>query len=228
MPFVTERWLGGMLTNFTTVRKSLKKMQNIDKMFKDPAVIGTFTKKEQLMMTRERDKLERVLGGITDLNRLPAALFVIDVKREHIAVAEAHRLGIPVIGIVDTNSNPYECEYPIPANDDAFKSIALITKVIGQAIEEAYADRKRDKEEEGEQNAEAELAGDFLAAASAPADEATEFTTSEATVHAPALLEADQAELDESPAEGASVIAGDATATSESSDDKPGSGESYA
>jgi small subunit ribosomal protein S2 len=148
MPFVTERWLGGMLTNFATVRKSLKKMQNIEKMLGDPKTAANLAKKEKLMMSRERDKLERVLGGIVDMKGLPAALFVVDIKKEHIAVAEAQKLGIPVIGMVDTNSNPYECDFPIPANDDAFKSIQLITKLIGQAIEEAYQERKRDKDDE--------------------------------------------------------------------------------
>ena len=176
MPFVTDRWLGGMLTNFATVRKSLKKMQSIDKLVKDPATYNTLTKKEKLMMAREREKLERVLGGVADLNRLPAALFVIDIKKEHIAVAEAHKLGIPVIGMVDTNSNPNECEYPIPANDDAFKSIALITKVIGKVIEEAYAERKRDKENDDQMKEE-----EFKAAESYKASKEEDFTVAELT-----------------------------------------------
>ena len=147
MPFVTERWLGGMLTNFATVRKSLKKMQTIDKMIKDNTQYANMAKRERLMLTREREKLGRVLGGIADLGRLPAALFVVDVKREHIAIKEAQKLGIPVIGIVDTNSNPDLVDFAIPANDDASKSIALIMGVIGRAIEEGLAERKTDKEE---------------------------------------------------------------------------------
>ncbi len=147
MPFVTERWLGGMLTNFATVRKSLKKMQTIDKMVKDNTQYANMAKRERLMLTREREKLGRVLGGISDLGRLPAALFVIDVKREHIAIKEAHKLGIPVIAVVDTNSNPELVDFPIPANDDASKSISLIMSVIGKAIEEGLAERKVDKEE---------------------------------------------------------------------------------
>lgn len=154
MPFVTERWLGGMLTNFATVRKSIKKMSNIDKMTKD----GTFdvlSKKEKLMIQRERVKLENLLGGIADLNRLPAALFIIDVKKEHIAVSEALKLNIPTFAMVDTNSDPSNIDFPIPSNDDASKSIALITELIGKAIQEGLEERKRDKEEEAEREAAA-------------------------------------------------------------------------
>jgi small subunit ribosomal protein S2 len=146
MPYVTERWLGGMMTNFATVRKSIKKMQSIDKLSKD----GTYqniSKKESLMMDREKLKLQKVLGGIEDMNRLPAALFVVDVKREHIAIAEAMRLNIPVFGIVDTNSDPTNIDFPIPANDDAAKSIALITKVIADVVAEGLQERKREKDE---------------------------------------------------------------------------------
>ena len=146
MPYVTERWLGGMLTNFATIRKSLKKLSQIDKMTKDEAYVN-LAKKERLMLAREKAKLEKQLGGIVDLNRLPAALFVIDVKREHIAVAEAQKLNIPVFAMVDTNSDPSVTDFPIPANDDAFKSISLITKHIGEVIEEALNERKKDKEE---------------------------------------------------------------------------------
>ena len=146
MPFVTERWLGGMLTNFATIRKSLKKMASIDKMIKGESYLN-LAKRERLMVSRERAKLEKVLGGIADLNRLPAALFVVDVKREHIAVKEAKKLNIPVFGIVDTNSDPDDIDFPIPANDDAYKSIALITEYIGAVIEEGLEERKRDKDE---------------------------------------------------------------------------------
>jgi small subunit ribosomal protein S2 len=147
MPFVTDRWLGGMLTNFATVRKSLKKMSTIDKMVKENTAYAALAKREKLMMSRERAKLDRVLGGIADLGRLPAALFVVDVKREHIAVKEAQKLGIPVFAIVDTNSNPELVQFPIPANDDASKSIQLIVGVIGKAIEEGLSERKVDKED---------------------------------------------------------------------------------
>ncbi|SNS66067.1 SSU ribosomal protein S2P [Belliella buryatensis] len=146
MPYVTERWLGGMLTNFATIRKSLKKMSTIDKMMKEDAY-KNLAKKERLMITRQREKLESVLGGIADLTRLPAALFVVDIKREHIAIAEAQKLGIPVFALVDTNSNPNEVDFPIPSNDDAFKSISLLVKAFGAAIEEGLSERKKDKED---------------------------------------------------------------------------------
>ncbi|MFM8740370.1 MAG: 30S ribosomal protein S2 [Cytophagales bacterium] len=155
MPFVTERWLGGMLTNFATIRKSLKKLAQIEKMMKDEGY-ENLTKKERLMMTREKNKLQKELGGITDLNRLPAALFVIDVKREHIAVAEAQKLNIPVFAMVDTNSDPSDIDFPIPANDDAFKSISIVTGYLGKAIEEALQERKKDKEEAGQKKDEEE------------------------------------------------------------------------
>jgi len=146
MPYVTERWLGGMLTNFATIRKSLKKLAQIEKLMKEDA-FNNIAKRERLMIAREKAKLEKLLGGITELNRLPAALFVIDVKREHIAVAEAQKLNIPVFAMVDTNSDPSDIDFPIPANDDAFKSISIVTKYIGRAIEEALMERKKDKEE---------------------------------------------------------------------------------
>ncbi|HAP49897.1 MAG TPA: 30S ribosomal protein S2 [Porphyromonadaceae bacterium] len=141
MPYVIERWPGGMLTNFPTIRKAVKKMATIDKMEKD----GTFdnmSKREKLQITRQRAKLEKNLGSIADLNRLPSALFVVDVLKEHIAVAEANRLGIPVFGIVDTNSDPDTVDFVIPANDDASKSIDLILATVCQAITEGLEERK--------------------------------------------------------------------------------------
>lgn len=156
MPYVTDRWLGGMLTNFATVRKSLKKMSTIDKMVKENTAYAALAKREKLMMNREREKLERVLGGIADLSRLPAALFVVDVKREHIAVKEAQKLGIPVFAIVDTNSNPELVDFPIPANDDASKSISLIINAVGKAIEEGLSERKVDKEDADRKQADEE------------------------------------------------------------------------
>ena len=146
MPYVTERWLGGMLTNFATIRKSLKKMSSIDKMMKEDSY-KNLAKRERLMISREKDKLERVLGGIADLTRLPAALFVVDVMREHIAIKEAKKLNIPVFALVDTNSDPTSVDFPIPANDDAFKSIDILTNYVGKAVEEGLMERKQDKEE---------------------------------------------------------------------------------
>ena len=147
MPFTTERWLGGMLTNFQTVRKSIKRMQNIDKMATD----GTFdriNKKERLMLDREKAKLRMLLGGIEDMTKLPGAIFIIDVKREHIAVSEATRLGIPTIALVDTNSDPTVVDYSIPGNDDASKSIQLIAREIADAIIEGTQERKLEKSED--------------------------------------------------------------------------------
>ncbi len=144
MPYVIERWPGGMLTNFPTIRKAVKKMAAIDKMEKD----GTFdnmSKREKLQITRQRAKLEKNLGSIADLNRLPSALFVVDVMKEHIAVAEANRLGIPVFGIVDTNSDPDTVDFVIPANDDASKSIDLIMATVCEAIAEGIEERKIEK-----------------------------------------------------------------------------------
>ena len=147
MPYVTERWPGGMLTNFPTIRKAVKKMSSIDKM----AVDGTFSnlsKREKLQVTRQRAKLEKNLGSIADLTRLPSALFVVDVSKEHIAVREARRLGIPVFAMVDTNSDPSNIDFPIPANDDASKSISLIIEILCKAIEEGLNERKLEKDKE--------------------------------------------------------------------------------
>ena len=147
MPYVTERWPGGMLTNFPTIRKAVKKMGSIDKMASD----GTFmnlSKRERLQITRQRAKLEKNLGSIADLTRLPSALFVVDVCKEHIAVREAKRLGIPVFAMVDTNSDPSEIDFPIPANDDASKSISLIVDILCQSIDEGLNERKIEKEKE--------------------------------------------------------------------------------
>jgi len=150
MPYVTERWPGGMLTNFPTIRKAVKKMSSIDKMATD----GTFlnlSKRERLQVTRQRAKLEKTLGSIIDLTRLPSALFIVDVSKEHIAVREAKRLGIPVFAMVDTNSDPSDIEFVIPANDDASKSISLIIGILCQAIEEGLNERKMEKDKEPQQ-----------------------------------------------------------------------------
>jgi small subunit ribosomal protein S2 len=149
MPFVTERWLGGMMTNFNTVRRSVKKMQNIERMLGDGSLTSV-TKKERLTLTRERDKLDKVLGGIATLSRLPAAIFIVDIEHEHIAVAEAQRLGIRTFGIVDTNADPNKVDFPIPGNDDASKSIRIITEYMVQAIREGLEERKSIKPEKEE------------------------------------------------------------------------------
>jgi small subunit ribosomal protein S2 len=149
MPFVTERWLGGMLTNFNTVRKSVKKMQSIEKMLGDGS-FDSITKKERLTLSRDKEKMEKVLGGIAQLGRVPAALFIVDIGHEHIALAEAKRLGITTFGVVDTNCDPNKVDYSIPANDDATKSIAIITNYITAAIAEGLAERQAAKDEEGD------------------------------------------------------------------------------
>ena len=150
MPYVTERWPGGMLTNFQTIRKAVRKMTQLDKMATD----GTFdniSKKEKLTISREKAKLENQFGSIADLSRLPAAIFIVDISKEHIAVKEAHRLGIPTFAIVDTNSDPNQVDFPIPANDDASTSIAHIVDVMCKAISEGLSDRKTDKETASEE-----------------------------------------------------------------------------
>jgi small subunit ribosomal protein S2 len=155
MPYVVERWPGGMLTNFPTIRKAVKKMSTIDKMSKD----GTFdnlSKREKLQITRQRAKLEKTLGSIADLNRLPAALFVIDVMKEHIAVREANRLGIPVFAMVDTNSDPTFIDFVIPANDDATKSIELVLEIVCQAINEGMQESSAVKDTEAAEPEEEE------------------------------------------------------------------------
>src|SRR5436190_1780170 len=153
MPFITERWPGGMLTNFSTVRKSVRKMTSFDKMATD----GTFeiiSKKERLQITRQKAKMEKFLGSIIDLSRLPAALFIVDIMKEHISVAEAQKLNIPTFAITDTNTDPTQVDFAIPANDDATKSIALIVETMVKAIEEGLSERKVDKELEKDKEAE--------------------------------------------------------------------------
>jgi len=173
MPYVIERWPGGMLTNFPTIRKAVKKMSNIDKLFAD----GTYdklSKRENLQIQRKRAKLEKNLGSIADLTRLPSALFVVDVAKEHIAVAEANRLGIPVFAIVDTNSNPNDIDFVIPANDDSTKAIEIILGAVCDAIQEGIDERKAEKVDmeaagEKEKDDEAEEAAPATDAEEAPA-----------------------------------------------------------
>jgi small subunit ribosomal protein S2 len=145
MPYITERWAGGMLTNFPTIRRAVKRMNSIDKMLTD-GTLANLSKRERLQIERQRAKLDKTLGSIADLNRLPAAIFVVDVSKEHIAVREAQKLNIPVFGIVDTNSNPNGVDFPIPANDDAVKSIDLIVSNMCEAIKEGMEERNADKE----------------------------------------------------------------------------------
>jgi small subunit ribosomal protein S2 len=153
MPYVTERWPGGMLTNFSTIRKAVRKMSSIDKMMTQE-LYKNLSKREKLQISRERAKLEKQLGSISDLNRLPSAIFVVDILKEKIAVAEARKLNIPTFAMVDTNSDPTLIDFPVPANDDASKSIQLITKLMVDAIEEGLAERKVEKDRKEQEEAE--------------------------------------------------------------------------
>lgn len=161
MPYVTERWLGGMLTNFNTVRKSVKKMQSIEKMLADGSA-ESLTKKEKLTLSRDKDKMEKVLGGISQISRVPAALFMVDIGHEHIALAEAKKLNIGTFGMVDTNSDPNKVDFAIPSNDDATKSIAIIVNYVTAAIAEGLQERQADKDDDdsndSEETAEAKAA----------------------------------------------------------------------
>lgn len=156
MPYITERWLGGTLTNFHTIRKSIRKMTSMDKMRTDPAFLS-ISKRERLQIQRQTEKMQKMLGSITDLTRLPAALFIVDINKEHIAIQEARRLNIPTFAVVDTNSDPNKVDFPIPANDDATKAISLLISKITESIQEGLSERKLDKEkvvdkkEEGEE-----------------------------------------------------------------------------
>jgi small subunit ribosomal protein S2 len=174
MPYITERWPGGMLTNFATIRKAVKKMASIDKLMNDESSRKNISKRERLQISREREKLERLLGSIADLNRLPAAIFVVDINKEHIAIAEAKKLGIPTFAIVDTNSNPNMVDFAIPANDDASKSIDAIMKHMTAAVDEGLNERKFEKEKQQKEIEEEEtvkLKSEALQFAEAEADE---------------------------------------------------------
>ena len=176
MPYVTERWSGGMLTNFATIRKAVRKMSQIDKMEQD-GTLNTMSKRERLQVSRQRAKLEKNLGSISDLTRIPAAIFIVDVVKEHIALAEARKLGIPVFAMVDTNSDPRPVDFPIPSNDDAGRSIAFVMDVLAQSIAEGLQDRKADKDQADAQAAAKkakaeEPAAEAAAPAEAPAEEA--------------------------------------------------------
>ena len=191
MPYVTERWSGGMLTNFATIRKGVRKMSQIDKMGED-GTLKTMSKRERLQVSRQRAKLEKNLGSITDLTRIPAAIFIVDVSKEHIALAEARKLGIPVFAMVDTNSDPRPVDFPIPSNDDASRSIALVLDALSQAVAEGLQERKSDKE-----------AADAAIAKSKAKKEATE-AAAEAPAAEAAVAEAPAAAVAEAPAAEAS------------------------
>jgi small subunit ribosomal protein S2 len=181
MPFVTERWLGGMLTNFATIRKSVRKMQSIDKMFKD-GTVKNITKKERLMLSRQKDKLEKVLGGIANLNRIPNAVFVVDILHEDIAITECKKLSITTLGMVDTNSDPNKINFAIPSNDDSSKSIEYITTYLAACINEGKKEKAISKEENGSEEApiaDSEVATEASAPEPAVSEVAPEVTPTE-------------------------------------------------
>jgi small subunit ribosomal protein S2 len=180
MPYVTERWSGGMLTNFATIRKGVRKMSQIDKMEQD-GTLNTMSKRERLQVSRQRAKLEKNLGSISDLTRIPSAIFIVDVVKENIALAEARKLGIPVFAMVDTNSDPRPVDFPIPANDDASRSIGLVLDVLVQAVAEGLQDRKADKDQ-----ADAQIAAKKAKAEAAKAEAEVK---EEAVADAPAATE---------------------------------------
>ena len=174
MPYVTERWPGGMLTNFVTIRKAIRKMAMIDKMNED-GTMKTLSKRERLQISRQRQKLEKNLGSIADLTRLPAALFVVDIKKEHIAIAEARKLNIPTFAIVDTNSDPTLVDFAIPANDDAAKSIDKILEIVTASISTGLAERKKDKDKsKAERDAKKSMEAEKAPEAEAKTEEAAE------------------------------------------------------
>lgn len=168
MPYVTERWSGGMLTNFATIRKAIRKMTSIDKMEQD-GTIKTFSKRERLQISRQREKLERNLGSISDLTRVPSALFIVDINKEHIAVKEAHKLGIQTFAMVDTNSDPNEVDFAVPANDDASKSIEKIVGAVTAAIAEGLSERKVEKDKRADEKKAEKAAEDKVVAEKAEA-----------------------------------------------------------
>ncbi len=195
MPFVTERWLGGMLTNFTTIRKSVKKMQSISKMLKD-GTLDSVTKKERLTLTRSRDKMEKVLGGIEHMNRTPGAIYIVDTVFEHLALAEARKLNITTFGMADTNSNPNLIEHPVPSNDDASKSIAIITNYITAAIMEGLEERAQEKAAKKDEDKEEEASTQ-----EASTEEASETEVVEVEAEAKPAAEETEAKADEASEE---------------------------
>ena len=200
MPYVTERWLGGMMTNFQTIRKSIKKMNSIDAMLADGS-LSSINKKEKLTLTRERNKLEKVLGGIANINRLPTAVFVIDITHEHIAIKEAKKLGMKTFAVVDTNSNPNDVDFPIPGNDDASKSVKLICDYLVGMIKEGFTEKGVEKEAADKAAAIAKAAAEKAAAdKAAEAKAAAEAKSAERAAAKAAKAAAQEAPAKDAPA----------------------------
>ncbi len=200
MPYVTERWLGGMMTNFQTIRKSIKKMNSIDAMLADGS-LSSINKKEKLTLTRERNKLEKVLGGVANINRLPTAVFVIDITHEHIAIKEAKKLGMKTFAVVDTNSNPNDVDFPIPGNDDASKSVKLICDYLVGMIKEGFTEKGVEKEAADKAAEIAKAAADKAAAdKAAEAKAAAEVKSAERAAAKAAKAAAQEAPATDEPA----------------------------
>jgi len=200
MPYVTERWLGGMMTNFQTIRKSIKKMNSIDAMLADGS-LSSINKKEKLTLTRERNKLEKVLGGVANINRLPTAVFVIDITHEHIAIKEAKKLGMKTFAVVDTNSNPNDVDFPIPGNDDASKSVKLICDYLVGMIKEGFTEKGVEKEAADKAAVIAKAAADKAAAdKAAEAKAAAEAKSAERAAAKAAKAAAQEAPATDAPA----------------------------
>ncbi len=200
MPYVTERWLGGMMTNFQTIRKSIKKMNSIDAMLADGS-LSSINKKEKLTLTRERNKLEKVLGGVANINRLPTAVFVIDITHEHIAIKEAKKLGMKTFAVVDTNSNPNDVDFPIPGNDDASKSVKLICDYLVGMIKEGFSEKGVEKEAADKAAAIAKAAADkAVADKAAEAKAAAEAKSAERAAAKAAKAAAQEAPATDAPA----------------------------
>ena len=196
MPHVTDRWLGGMLTNWATIRRSVRKMQQIDGMLADQS-LSSITKKERLMLAREREKLERVLGGISELNRVPTAIFMVDITHEHIALSEATRLGLRTFAMVDTNSDPTTVDFPIPANDDASKAIEIVVRYLGEWVKAGYEEREQQKADQAAEQQKREQE-DALAAEEAAQAQAAQ---TQAAAEVPAPEAAPSAGADEAAAQ---------------------------
>ena len=200
MPYITERWPGGMLTNFVTIRKAVKKMAAIDRM-KTDGTFNTLSKKERLQVERMRAKLEKNLGSISDMTRLPGALFIVDTRREHIAVREAQKLNIPIFAMIDTNADPRDVDFAIPANDDASKSIDKILGLVTEAVAAGTSERKKERDEANAASSEGEVVPETAEATEATEEVVTEATPEAVEETAPAVEETETAEAEAAPAE---------------------------
>jgi len=220
MPFITERWPGGMLTNFVTIRKAVKKMQGIDKM-KEDGSFETLSKRERLQVDRQRAKLEKQLGSISDMTRIPGALFIVDINKEHIAVKEAHKLGIPTFAIVDTNSDPKEVDYAIPGNDDATKSISILVSMVTESIKQGLEERNQEKNKAQDEKIQRVAKKTEAGAEDAPAKKTRPRKTTAKKVEVTDSSSASTAKKEDAKAEAKTVIQEEATPKEESKEATP-------